>query len=133
MPGTNAGTGKPIVFWCAKCRRDKTDRTPRPGHEATGRIKPLTSAQQGHGGCRVLSIRVEYRCFRCGHTGWSRHSDMRRLLRRYLENKPLAELRELHAGGCPRGNCKKGGPHDWQTCAWHQVLGTLIDWKEKKA
>jgi hypothetical protein len=57
---------------------------------------------------------------------------MKRLLRRYLEGKPLDELRELHAGDCPRRSCKKGSPRDWGTCVWHQVLRTLIDWEEKK-
>lgn len=56
---------------------------------------------------------------------------MKRLLYRYLEPKPLDELRELHAGDCPRSRCAKGGTTDWQTCVWHQVLRRLIDWKEK--
>lgn len=58
---------------------------------------------------------------------------MKRLLYRYLEDKPLDELRELHAGDCPRPGCSKGKVTDWQTCAWHQTLRRLIDWKEKQA
>jgi hypothetical protein len=84
MPGTNAGTGYPLTLRCAKC---KTGRDWRGFDDAgtnlvaTGRYRALLSSQIGHGNPRALYYRAEYRCEDCGHTGWSRHSTMQRLLR----------------------------------------------------
>jgi len=79
MPGTNAGTGHPLTFRCAKCKagglaydwdgrwvglRDIGTRW-----ETTGRIK-----NGGAYGCRMSGKKVEYRCLDCGHVGWSSHS-----------------------------------------------------------
>jgi len=83
MPGTNAGTGYPLTFRCAKCkvgweyklgslaRRDGTRCI------ATGRTKPKRTR-----GYRQTDRLVEYRCLDCGHIGWSQHSQMERLLER---------------------------------------------------
>lgn len=84
MPGTNAGTGRPLTFQCAICRRSRYCRGLFMAHRCrhtqvrTGRTRPLTRQQQGRGGPRVLQHRVEYRC-ECGHVGWSRHVDVERL------------------------------------------------------
>lgn len=82
MPGTNAGTGWPLTLRCAKCKlhRHLDDLPSDKGThlEATGRTRPRA---QG-GGARAGSCFVQYRCQDCGHTGWSKHSDAERLLRR---------------------------------------------------
>ena len=66
MAGT--GTGYPLTFRCAKCRRYQ--------FVVTGKTKPLSARQRGMGHPRATNRRHEYKCLSCGHVGWSRHSDM---------------------------------------------------------
>lgn len=89
MPGTNAGTGQPLVLRCAKCKRDSRDLFKRYGDNlvATGRVRPLMLSQQGHGGPRVTNRRIEYLCRDCGHKGWSRHKDAERLIILRMQEK----------------------------------------------
>lgn len=82
MPGTNAGTGQPIHFRCGMCRR--CDAHWRRGFkddiELTGRTKPFNNLSSGrHGFTRLGHVVYEYRCKACGHRGWSRHNDLKRL------------------------------------------------------
>lgn len=81
MPGTNAGTGQPLTFQCAKCRRAKTFDSSRVDSGYGRRIK-LTGKRQiindGHAGARSANYRFEYDCLDCGHRGWSRHRDLER-------------------------------------------------------
>lgn len=86
MPGTNAGTGQPIVLKCAKCRRSITRKllaafSRGRNLEATGRVR----LSRGHRGIRQTNRRIEYRCKDCGHVGWSQHIDAERLLRAFLD------------------------------------------------
>jgi len=78
MPGST-GTGRPVHFRCARCRK-LGGHGSRYGfeYEATGRVRQLTGAQRSCGGRRVAHVRYEYRCLECGHTGWSRHTDVER-------------------------------------------------------
>lgn len=80
MPGTNAGTGRPLTLRCAKCRLDYVRMRERSGCgtrlERTGRKRPLSKAQEGNGGLRVLLYQLEYRCLDCGHVGWTRMKDV---------------------------------------------------------
>lgn len=95
MPGTNAGTGYPIFFKCPKCvRRAGWRNEGNHGfkYEVTGKVRPLTSAQQGHGNPRAVYYRVQFKCLECGHVGWSRHKDLaRRLQRQFQVSEPLME------------------------------------------
>lgn len=74
--GANNGTGQPLHFLCARCRR--FDRARRWGWKTvrTGLVKPLAASQRGCGGVRVLQKRVQYKCLQCGHVGWTRHKDV---------------------------------------------------------
>ena len=80
MPGTNAGTGRPLTLRCAKCRLDffAMRRSSACGTRLvrTGRERPLPKSQRGNGGSRVLLYLVEYRCLDCGHVGFTRMSDV---------------------------------------------------------
>jgi ribosomal protein S27E len=83
-PGTNAGTGQPLTFRCAKCkvgRRWYESSEDRVGCnvEATGKTRG--KIRERHWG-RMLSYYVQYRCLDCGHVGWSRHHTMEGLLKR---------------------------------------------------
>jgi hypothetical protein len=69
MPGTNAGTGQPIVFKCSACRGWPVDV------ELTGRSKPVKTNKPGP---RMTRTALEYRCA-CGHVGWSRHKSLARI------------------------------------------------------
>lgn len=79
MSGTNAGTGQPYSFRCAGCKRKDRDGIFDWAWAAdvvfTGKIKRVPF---GHGGSRVTFNRIQYRCKKCGHVGWSRHSDVAR-------------------------------------------------------
>jgi len=81
MPGSNAGTGQPIHFFCSKCRKRGEHRfAGSSGHRngwsviRTGRTKPYRG---GNRGIRGLATFHEYKCVDCEHVGWSRHVDMR--------------------------------------------------------
>lgn len=78
MPGSNAGTGQPIHFFCSKCRRSRgwRDIGSRRGYNVirTGRTKPYRGGKRG---TRGLDTFHEYKCLDCEHVGWSRHTDMR--------------------------------------------------------
>ncbi len=79
MPGTNAGTGEPLSFRCARCRRRRVVYIPRDG--GTWGFVTLTGRTRKHGhhrGVRHDAVAREYRCG-CGHVGWSRHRDLARL------------------------------------------------------
>lgn len=89
-----AGTGQPIYFRCAECRRRgacnqgeyTTYRGTRREHtrhvlptcrhfvRLTGRTKPI---RRRGGGPRMTNTAREYTCS-CGHTGWSGHVDLER-------------------------------------------------------
>jgi hypothetical protein len=83
----SSGTGVPIYFICYKARRNQRYDSSRPysranysyppGHEEivrTGRTRGIPPGTQH---ARTLPERHEYRC-ECGHTGWTRHSDVLR-------------------------------------------------------
>jgi len=87
MSGTNAGTGQPLAFRCAKCR---IERPYRPGASGirwgpssginvklTGRTRP--KGRVSALGPRMDRIAREYRCLDCGHVGWSHHYDLVRI------------------------------------------------------
>lgn len=80
--GANNGTGWPLWFACAKCRKDWTRIYRDRGHAVvrTGRTRPYKG---GNRGVRGLNTFHEYRCTDCGHIGWSRHVD--------IAKKPLQE------------------------------------------
>lgn len=77
--GSNAGSGWPIHFFCAKCRKEigwGVRQSHRRGWNVvrTGRTKPYRG---GNRGVRGLDTFHEYRCTDCKHVGWSRHVAMR--------------------------------------------------------
>lgn len=72
MPGTNAGTGPPLVFRCSKCKILRHDQRAGLRWEATGLVrgKPIQKETIG----RVSrETKAQYRCLDCGHVGWSGH------------------------------------------------------------
>ncbi len=76
MPGTNAGTGQPLTLKCYHCRKSIPWRQSYTVElEATGRTKPTTRR-----GIRQTNRKIEYRCLKCGHVGWTQHIDAERLL-----------------------------------------------------
>lgn len=72
---------------CTNCNRPGGERRRGRDLEATGRTRQLTMRQRSNGHSRTLSYRIEYRCTECGHTGWSRHIDAGRLLRRLWDEQ----------------------------------------------
>lgn len=78
------GTGVPLTFMCAKCRKVAWRRTPTQatsspyGHNVvrTGRVRALSGYAGRNQPPRTLSQHHEYRCLDCGHVGWSRHVDV---------------------------------------------------------
>lgn len=77
MPGTNAGTGRPLTFRCVKCRRGRRLNTGWPGRIAlTGKTRGDVVSTAFHRMCRGS---FQYRCLDCGHIGWSRHVDLQRI------------------------------------------------------
>jgi hypothetical protein len=85
-----SGTGQPIFFRCAVCRKTSTIHSARRGmrYETTGRVRGLTGGQrrqpsQG----RIANVSYEYRCLDCGHTGWSRHKDVERKFMRDVQTQ----------------------------------------------
>ena len=87
MPGTNAGTGRPISFQCWKCRRKKgrlLEGRVRDilGHKGRANRVWLTGNKRdngnGNAGCGNDIFDREYICDDCGHQGWSRHIELAR-------------------------------------------------------
>ena len=75
----SAGTGSPLNFRCAACRRRETclDFKSRKGWsgdvELTGNTKKRQRASPRHG-----TVLHQYRCRSCGHVGYSAHNDLAR-------------------------------------------------------
>jgi hypothetical protein len=96
MPGTNAGTGRPLNFQCSKCRLKNLSRE-RWGTKRTGFINevkvlgPRRKAPVGNAGMRNSRFKFQYECRACGHVGWSRHVDLER--RWELEHGEELEVR----------------------------------------
>lgn len=79
MPGSNAGTGQPIHFKCANCRRPRRNTLIRTSHQAKPGWKVIRTGSTrsgGRPGVRMLRISHEYECQDCGHVGWTRHKDI---------------------------------------------------------
>lgn len=75
MPGTNAGTGCPLHFRCAKCRLTGSRTWPRGSSlrvKLTGRTKPMKTNRNA----RMSNTLYEYHCTDCSHLGWSRHYEL---------------------------------------------------------
>lgn len=86
MPGSNAGTGRPLSFQCAACRRRKARALDGSHRRAAlaenGRADRvwLTGAKRyvlGNTGSRNDEWSREYICEDCNHQGWSRHIDLK--------------------------------------------------------
>ena len=77
MPGTYAGTGRPLTFKCSKCklRRDRYGNARAGAPRITGRDR---LAPRGNKCRRTSYWRFEYVCLDCGHVGWSRHIEAER-------------------------------------------------------
>jgi hypothetical protein len=69
--GCSSGTGQPICFRCRKCGGFWIDI------RLTGGKRKLPTGGYG----RSSEHAREYVC-RCGHIGWSRHTDLERLEKR---------------------------------------------------
>jgi hypothetical protein len=70
----SAGPGSPLTFYCTMCRRMGRHRyTNQRKIVRTGRTRPK---RNGAMGVRSLNTEHEYRCRRCGHLGWSCHTDI---------------------------------------------------------
>lgn len=79
--GKGAGTGSPLTFRCARCKRgDWRNRSRGTRWKATGERRARRSrlATQRHDGKAVYS----YLCLDCGHAGWSRHLSVARAFER---------------------------------------------------
>lgn len=84
MPGTNAGTGKPLHLKCAQCKK-QTKRTWLSGGRIiytsltgrlvrTGKVRGEPKPYGSH--LRMLGEHHQYECLDCGHVGWTRHVDI---------------------------------------------------------
>lgn len=86
MPGTNAGTGKPLTLKCAKCKKIPTWYTDHQGKRdwhatpgtivRTGKVRGEPKPYGSH--LRMLGEHHQYECLDCGHVGWTRHVDILR-------------------------------------------------------
>ncbi len=103
MPGSNAGTGQPLTFICAKCRlkRWRIERwyKHRAGrgldvwdYHVTGRFRYRPTYNRG-GGRSDVFYQYEYECVApgCGHIGWSRHIEVSRQFKREFGGEQLVE------------------------------------------
>jgi hypothetical protein len=110
MPGR--GTGVPLYFYCARCRKRPSwrDASPRPGYDVlrTGRTRKLRGYAATNRPPRALALQIEYRCLACGHTGWSRHCDVAR--------KPL--ITAMPSDPCPAHHPNL--PHENGRCLSHR-------------
>jgi hypothetical protein len=90
MPGTNAGTGYPLTFRCAKCKVGRNwrsffrfDTERGRNYRLTGRTRSAKRIGRLTGrtrsakriGYRQADIKMEYECLDCGHIGWTQHID----------------------------------------------------------
>jgi hypothetical protein len=77
MPGTNAGTGYPLTFRCAKCKVGRNWRSFFRFDTERGRNYRLTGRTRSAKriGYRQADIKMEYECLDCGHIGWTQHID----------------------------------------------------------
>ena len=73
---SNAGTGRPLWFRCAMCRRSRV--AIRLGRGTNVILTGRTRSAGGNTGIRNSRLAREYRCCDCGHVGWSRHTDLER-------------------------------------------------------
>jgi hypothetical protein len=77
MPGTNAGTGYPLTFRCAKCKVGHWGRAQRGDHTHEGLNYVVLERKPSE--ARGLLARMDrhakyrYRCNDCRHEGWTRH------------------------------------------------------------
>lgn len=95
MPGTNAGTGQPIVFRCARCRRTGVTHH---NYSLTGQWKALKGSND-----RTASVSIEYKC-ECKHQGWSRHID---IARRAVREDVIPSGTVIHRGRTlTKGSCE---------------------------
>ena len=89
MPGTNAGTGNPLTFRCAKCKVLRDWRSTRSVDIDRGTHVESTGFKRKRPGGRGPRVdhwaQYEYRCRDCGHRGWSRHETVRRMWERWVE------------------------------------------------
>lgn len=91
MAGSDAGTGYPLTFRCAKCRigwQYRLGRRDGTNYVATGRTRKVTRRSgRRHVGIRQTHRLIEYRCMDCGHVGWSQHQNLERALERREEKQ----------------------------------------------
>lgn len=72
MSGSNAGTGHPLTFRCAKCKVGDIDNSKRGTRwTVTGRVRGDLDKMTHVRVSRY--VKAEYRCDDCGHVGWSGH------------------------------------------------------------
>jgi hypothetical protein len=98
MGGKNSGTGWPHDLRCSACKRS-TNNWKQPSRvgfnlEATGHVRNWSARGRVALGARGMGYQVEYRCRDCGHIGWTRHIDARRLLKRLGLNPPARNANE---------------------------------------
>lgn len=91
--GWSPGTGQPLSFACAKCRKSSafydldtglTSDTVGRRFTTTGR----TRKQRSHGSNyhHWGDVAYEYRCLGCDHVGWSRHPSVVRVYKHEQED-----------------------------------------------
>lgn len=90
----SSGTGSPIAFRCAGCRRkhnSRHDAGPPVGYasgvDLTGRERKIRSTTTP----RHSKIGREYRCRTCRHIGWSTHLDLER---KAIATRPTGDAAE---------------------------------------
>lgn len=90
MPGTTTGTGNPLTFRCSKCKVGREWDSVLTEHVQKGTNVKSTGFRRmrlGGRGPRVDRRYVyEYECLDCGHKGWSRHEQVKRLWERWVAN-----------------------------------------------
>lgn len=92
MPGTNAGTGYPLTFRCAKCKVGLWGRTQRGSHHRPGTnyvvLERVAEEKRGLLMRHDREYKYRYRCTDCGHEGWTRHGQARDAWRRTHKEAP---------------------------------------------
>ena len=79
--GRGCYAGQPATFACAKCRkrRDFFERRSVVGRKYTTTGKTRAQRSEGSNFRRWSDTAYQYRCLDCGHIGWSRHPDVKRV------------------------------------------------------
>lgn len=116
MPGTNAGTGYPLTFRCAKCkvgawgRREQAMRDGVPAlHQGLNYrvVRRVASVKLGLNARHDSNYKYRYECV-CGHAGWTRHRDAKRVWDRAEQERAERTASSARRLGLPEVSPARG-------------------------